>query len=159
MNTLAGILRNVRSNELTGCHEWAGGTHKSGYGVVCYQSKIHKAHRFFYEQLVGQIPEGLYVCHRCHNKICVNPEHLYAGTQLQNMQDMVNAGRQARGFLIAKHKMGSRNAAAKLTEEAVKVIRLRLASGERQAALAKEYGVSDSTIHSLVRFQTWREAA
>lgn len=71
------------------CVEWAGLRFRDGYGRV--GSK--QAHRVAWEQTYGPIPEGLFVLHRCDNRPCVNPEHLFLGTNTDNMQDMVAKGR------------------------------------------------------------------
>lgn len=140
------ILSRVSSKE-NGCLEWTGTVHKSGYGYVYWSCKVWKAHRLFFEFFKGPIPEGLYVCHKCHNKLCVNPDHLYAGTQRENMRDMVEAGRQAKGEKIAKHKRGTKNAAAKLTEAQIQEIPRLMAELGSQAAVARTLGVTDATIH------------
>lgn len=77
------------------CWLWTASTHKQGYGTFRVHSggKIVKAHRFAYELWVGEIPEGAQINHRCDNTACVRPEHLYAGTQTDNMQDMMRRGR------------------------------------------------------------------
>lgn len=79
------------------CWEWMGRLHKGGYGRFAVD-KRHKggyAHRQAYELSVGPIPEGLFVCHHCDNRKCVNPKHLYAGTHEDNVRDMLERGRQA----------------------------------------------------------------
>ena len=72
------------------------------------------AHRASYEAFVGQIPKGMYVCHACDNVACVNPNHLFLGTQKQNLQDMKTKGRSTRG---------EKNAMSKLTENDVRTIK------------------------------------
>lgn len=70
-----------------GCWEWLASRSAHGYGYFYYQSKVYKAHRLSYTLENGSIPEGLSVLHRCDNPPCVNPKHLYAGTQTDNMRD------------------------------------------------------------------------
>lgn len=77
----------------TGCWEWNGSRLKTGYGRVAHQHKVLGAHRVAHEVWIGPIPEGLQVNHHCDNPPCINPEHLYAGTAQENMQDKVNRGR------------------------------------------------------------------
>lgn len=83
-------------NEENGCWEWTARLDQSGYGLLCYDGGMKGAHRFSYKTYVGEIPEGIYVCHTCDNPKCVNPSHLFLGTQQDNMDDMYNKGRATR---------------------------------------------------------------
>ena len=76
----------------TGCWQWLGATH-AGYGVFGFNRQMMRAHRVSYELYVGPIPPGLSVLHRCDNPPCTNPDHLFVGTQLDNMRDMCAKGR------------------------------------------------------------------
>ena len=75
------------------CWLWNGALTSSGYGSIGINGKRISAHRFSYETFIGEIPEGMFVCHSCDVKICVNPEHLWVGTQYENMSDMWKKGR------------------------------------------------------------------
>ena len=151
------ILGRIRVCHESGCHEWTGYVRKSGYGQVTHAGKVHKAHRFFYEHHYGPISNGLYVCHRCHNRRCVNPEHLYVGTQSDNMNDMVVAGRQASGEKIAKTKRGDRNGSAKLSYEQVKQMRRKRAGGSTYQHIADSFGVTIATAWRAINRESWRE--
>lgn len=67
------------------CWVWVGATYSNGYGTMRYNKKQYVAHRLVYMKLVGAIPEGIEVAHTCHNRSCVNPEHLVLATHAQNM--------------------------------------------------------------------------
>lgn len=131
------------------CWLWTGHTNHAGYGTLGIDGGPDQfAHRLSYELHVGPIPEGMRVCHTCDNPPCVNPAHLFPGTNADNMEDKVRKGRQMRG---------SRQHFAKLTEETVVEIRRRYAAGGiMQKDLAAEYGVSRGTMSQLLSGQLWK---
>lgn len=133
-----------KSGGADSCWPWLGSVDR--YGV--FRSSVgHWAHRYSYVLNVGQLDRGVHVCHRCDNPICVNPQHLFAGTNTDNRLDSVRKGRQAKG---------EGNGQAKLRERDVIEIRRRLAKCERQRALAREFGVSQSTISAIATGLIWR---
>lgn len=127
----------------SGCWEWTGQIRDSGYGAAYRGGRPMRAHRFSWAIHHGD-PGELMVCHRCDNRRCVNPGHLFLGTRRDNIADMVAKGRQ---------NQGSRNGLAVLTEVAVKDIR---ASGDSYKVLAAKHGVSVSTIEAVRSRRTWR---
>ena len=131
-----------------GCWEWAAHKDRDGYGQFKIAERTQKAHRVAYQLYVGEIPAGLCVCHRCDNPGCVNPSHLFLGTQADNTHDRENKGR-------GKDQCGEKNGSSKLTEKQVIEIRARHSEGIAQVALAKELGVSQATISLIVRDHTW----
>lgn len=75
------------------CWGWLKSFHRQGYGQVGHANKTLRSHRVSYTLYVSPIPEGLYICHHCDNRWCVNPHHLFVGTHTDNMRDMVNKNR------------------------------------------------------------------
>jgi hypothetical protein len=129
-----------------GCWVWMGTTQVRGYGELLSHGRKHLAHRASYEAFIGPIPKGMYVCHTCDNVYCVNPGHLFLGTQKQNLQDMASKGRSTRG---------ERNARSKLTEKDVAKAKELLGSGSSCTGIAKMLNVSVSCISSIKRNERW----
>lgn len=130
-----------------GCIIWAGLTAGNGYGVIGHRSRNVYAHRIAYERAHGPIPDGLWVLHRCDNPLCINPDHLFLGTQRDNIDDMVSKNRQCRGESITS---------SKLTADLVREIRTKHASGRfSQRQLAREYHVGAMTINKIINRRTW----
>lgn len=142
-----------------GCWNWTG-SGNGRYGQISVNGRLEKAHRVSYKMHNGEIPEGLYICHKCDNTLCVNPDHLFAGTQQENLIDMNNKGRNTLKNDPSRAACGSDAGSAKLTDIAVMDIRSRYKKGPRHTSnthdLAKEYGVDDSTIRRILSRTTWR---
>lgn len=110
---------NTRKVE-SGCIEWQSTPTKLSYGRLRVNGKHKRAHRHAYELIHGALPADVMVLHRCDNRICVNPEHLFLGDNFANMQDMAEKGRAA-GF----NRVGAKHPMAKLTNEIVAQYRAR----------------------------------
>lgn len=80
----------------SGCFNFSGALDRKGYGKIGHKGKTCVASRLAYEKAVGQIPEGMNVCHKCDNPQCINPDHLFLGTQKANIHDMLAKGRSMR---------------------------------------------------------------
>jgi hypothetical protein len=130
------------------CWPWLAYRNEAGYGTIVVRGRQEKAHRVAFSLSKGQIPKGEVVCHRCDNPPCCNPGHLFAAPQAVNVADRDMKGRGAR-------LMGSRNGFAKLSEWQVAEIKSRLGRHGAGAVLAKEYGVSQSTISLIKRGIFW----
>ena len=128
-----------------GCWLWNAARCSGGYGTIKHHGKVVTAHRVAYEVYRGPIPDGMHVCHKCDNRICVNPDHLFLGTHADNMADMSKKNRQARG---------ADNGSAKLTEIDVRAIRAE--NSKSQSELGKDYGVSQSYISKIKRRESWK---
>lgn len=137
----------------TGCWEWNGilGIHGYAYTTDYQTNKRTHAHRVSYENFKGSIPSGLYVCHHCDNRKCINPEHLFVGTATENMQDAKQKNR-----LRCNPSKGSKNGHAKLDEEKVREIKQKIASGIRCTVIAREYGVGSTIIYRIKDGTGWK---
>lgn len=148
------FFQNFGQPNENGCRIWTGGSFKkSGYGRICEggdKGKTIYAHRLSWTIHYGDIPSGLCVLHRCDVRMCVNPDHLFLGTNAENMADKVAKGRQSR-------QSGESNPSAKLTKGDVEEIRRRYSSGLiSQETLAEYFGVSQTLIGMIVRERIWK---
>ena len=151
----------VRKTET--CWIWTGVRDKDGYGRTrpgTGKSYV-LAHRFSYELHHGPIPTGLHILHKCDNPPCVNPDHLFSGTNRDNIDDMVRKDRQLKGD---RHPLrlhpecvarGTRSAFAKLDDEKVRQVRILRAEGLSCPAIARLYGVAKSTIQRSANGLSW----
>lgn len=128
----------------SGCLLWLGGVNKDGYGQFAIRRRQHGAHTVALMATKGPIPKGMFVCHRCDVRSCINPEHLFLGTHADNMADRDAKGRAARG---------ERNAGAKIS--AADVLEIRRSPESNQAA-AIRYGIAESTVSFIRTRRTWR---
>ena len=139
-----------------GCWLWTGSRNPEGYGNFWVRDRIVRATHIAWELEHGVAPlEGFFVCHHCDNPSCVNPAHLFVGTQSDNMRDGYSKGRMLSQNHPERMARGARQWCAKLTPEIVREIRRRRAAGETIAALAREYGVGRRTLQDVVHRRTW----
>lgn len=130
------------------CWPWKGSPLNTGYGSWSY-GKRRTAHRATFELFFGST--DLQINHACGNRMCCNPDHLYAGTQKENIQDAIRHGT----FSPPPSFKGELNHKALLTAEQVKEIRCRLSGREKGCQLAREYGVTTHAISAIKRRKTW----
>ncbi len=140
-----------------GCWIWTAARSSWGYGFLGVAREgagmaMRGAHRISWELHRGAIPDGLSVLHRCDVPLCVNPDHLFLGTQKDNLKDMRFKGRGV-ALEVAR---GERNAMAKLTESGVLAIREKRAAGATYRELAEQHDTSLSNVASVVTRRTWR---
>jgi len=153
--------RRVNKSATNGCWLWTGAVYPNGYGHLggVYEERdIRKpvsryAHRLSYEFCVGKIPAGLQVLHRCDVRHCVNPKHLFVGTQKDNVQDAISKCRAT---------VCSNNAMAKLTEaDAIQIRKEYEAATIKRgvrAALSRVFRVSHITITRIIKRERWKYA-
>ena len=154
------FLQNIVIDE-SGCWIWQGAKNKSGYGTMTVEKKTVFAHRYSYQYHIGEIPEKLFVCHKCDNPSCINPEHLFLGDNYINILDASIKNRLATGSKNGAHthkekvRKGSMIGTAKLTENQVLEIR-SMYKIIPQKQLAKNYGVSRGTIQNIHEGRNWK---
>jgi hypothetical protein len=132
------------------CWIWTASLSTHGYGQIGVNGGIQRAHRVAWMLTFGAYPVGA-LLHRCDNRSCCNPAHLFLGTQADNLRDMRMKGR---GSTPPLH-LGERNVNAKLTPDRVREIRQRHSAGESAYQLARVFGVWRHTIDSIVHRRTW----
>jgi len=142
------ILLNLIASETDNCIEWPYARVADEYGVITLNKKPYRTTHVSWEIANGtQVPKGKKVCHICDNPPCINPRHLFLGTNIDNMQDAKEKDRLARG---EDHGL------AKLTEDAVREIRQSFTS---QRKLAAKFGVATQTIYCVRIGKTWTHVA
>lgn len=132
--TIAELLMPV---PFSGCILWLGTLNTSGHGRIQVDGKKTYVHRLFYERAHGPIPSGLNVCHRCDVRSCVNPEHLFVGTQADNMGDCSAKGRSAKGFKLPQTKLSGQQ------------ISMILKDRRLHREIAADFGISQGYVTSL----------
>lgn len=151
------------------CWIWKGKKYRNGYGQAYGGRRPNGktferlAHRMAYELAFGTIPEGLCVCHKCDNRLCCNPDHLFLGTQKENLQDMVKKGRAVKAEDSWTHKQpervrrGMTHHTTRISDDDVRHIRARWAQGNiSYAELGREMNLSSGAIWNIVNNVTWR---
>lgn len=143
----------TRGMDPDACWEWRGPLNSNGYGRFATDNRQELAHRVAFRLFRGEVPAGMNVCHACDNRLCVNPDHLWAGTQSENLLDAV-----AKGRMVPPNVAPEDNGNAKLQPPQVAEIRAAYRDGVLQRVLATRFRVSVSTISGIVNNKTWKEA-
>ena len=144
-NTREDVARILASNSdagASGCLNWTGLKNWRGYGALRMDGKMVGAHRAAYALANGELPSGAHVIHSCDNRACINPAHLRAGTNQENIADKANKGR----------------AGKKLTAEAAKEIKNMLSQGYKQYKIATQFGIHQSCVSDIKRGVSWSAA-
>lgn len=132
------VFSRARLNIETGCWEWTGGKIRGGYGSICLAGRAQRAHRAAFVATYGAIPVGLCICHRCDNPTCVNPNHLFAGSQSENLRDAIQKGRRS-----------------VLDVATVLQIKSLLKQGISRKEIAQTYGTSKAVVTLIALGTTW----
>lgn len=133
------------------CWEWQASLNNKGYGKFGIDDNIIYAHRVSWVISSGEIPDGLFVLHKCDNRKCVNGKHLFLGTAKDNSDD-----RDAKGRTKPGHVPGEKNGRAKLKVTDVIEIRKMIEDEIDMVSIAKKYSVGQSTIFGIKWKQTWK---
>lgn len=132
------------------CWNFQGGINSTGRGIFRIGKNNIHAHRVAWMFTYGDIPENMQICHHCDNGKCVNPKHLFLGTQLDNMRDMIKKGRKVT-------RVGEDDPKSKLTEkEVLQIRRLWKQRFYSQFKIADQFSVSRSTIQAIVEKRIWK---
>lgn len=137
----------IRVDKETGCQEWIAALNSDGYGKFGIDGSWVLAHRFSWTLVYGSIPCGMLILHKCNNPKCVNPSHLYVGTDADNARDMLEADPYCRS--------GEANNRAKLSNSNVIEIRRLLSEGVMQKDIAPIFGVHSGSISKIANGKIW----
>lgn len=159
------------------CWKWLAGKFEQGYGLIRYNGKTSYAHRVSYSVTRGEIPKGLCVLHKCDNRECINPNHLWLGTKAQNNTDRHLKGRDATGLRSGPHTRpesrarghrngahthpecilrGEDNGCSKLTQANILEIHELRKTGMLQREIASKFGVSQVLISKVLLRKVWK---
>ena len=148
---IALFLKSKTSESPSGCWEWKAGR-VVGYGCVpswCGGGRY--AHRAMYEAAVSPIPVGMYVLHSCDNRLCINPEHLFIGTHLDNIKDMHSKNRQRGGSMPNEN-----NPSCKFSDGKIKEIRDARKHGLLLGQIVKKFGISETHTLRVLKHESRR---
>ena len=129
------------------CWEWSAGKNSAGYGAFYPKNKQILAHRYSYELHNGKIPDGHFVLHKCDNPSCVNPSHLIAGSQKDNLDDMDRKGRRY---------SGESHHSSKMNKHSVNELRVAANNGASVSDLSIKYGISQAQVYRIKNKELWR---
>lgn len=143
------LLSNYK--ETNPCWEWTGSINTGGYGQININGRPERCHRLSWMIFKGEIPAGMCVLHKCDNRKCFNPNHLFLGTKQQNTNDMIRKGRK-----VDVPRCGNNSAHRILSEKDVLFIRNLYNKDKNQSKIARMFGVSPSAIHLIVKNKNWK---
>ncbi len=145
------------SIETDECQEWPFSRNNRNYGIVFFEGGMKLVHRVAQKLTDPAFDESLCSLHKCDNRPCFNPRHLFQGTRGDNNRDMRAKGRNRAGFQFTPiHKTGESNNLAKLKTSDVIRIRELNASGVSRASIATEFGITQTNLSFIVNRKTWK---
>jgi len=150
--------KRIKTGNPDECWPWSGAHNEHGYGSVCKDGVLRKAHRVAWELTFGKIPEGKWVLHKCDNPPCCNPNHLYIGTIVENTKDAIERKRFRSGdqHWMKKH-IGSANPNTKLKEETVRLVLLEASQKLLNAnQISKKFNIPRTTLRRIIDRVTWK---
>ena len=131
-----------------GCWVWYRGKDWDGYGIISINDKSDKAHRISYKTFVEDFPENLQVLHKCDNPSCINPDHLFLGSNKDNMHDKIKKGRD--------RVRGEQSVISKLNDVQVRKLREDFKNGIKYSQLGPKYGITPEQASNIVRRKVWK---
>lgn len=137
------------------CWNWTASGRGQGYGAIKIDGIVYDAHRIAYIITYGDIPDGMWVLHKCNNRACCNPNHLYAGTRSDNTKDSFNDGTLS--LINAKKAHGEAHGQSKLKLQQVNEIRELIKSGRTIRSVANQYGISHSQVFRIKAGREWNK--
>lgn len=145
------LWSNIKLAPGESCWEWKKYRNQKGYGRTSREDRLYLAHRLAYESANGPIPEGLDVLHKCDNPPCCRPDHLFTGTNDQNVKDRQSKGRSSKKSI----NRGEKNGMSKFSPSQVQEIRTLASQGLSTHQIAKRYGVWNMAIWRIVKRKRW----
>lgn len=151
----------ARTRRTKSCRVWLGARTTSGYGCIFHMGRTRTVHRVLWESLYGRIEQNLCVCHTCDTRLCLEISHLFLGTNADNVHDRVTKQRSATGSRNGRYTKpqqtarGTKSATSKLTEDKVRLIRQLFIPGNGPK-IANKFGVTPTTIYTVVKRKSWK---
>lgn len=142
------FINNINDVVFTNCWEWVASTDGTGYGMFYINGKIVKAHRASWQLYFGEIPPSMLVLHKCDNRKCINPRHLFLGNHKDNSQDMIKKGRN-------RPVIGEAHGMSRLKEPQVSEIKKLIKSGMAQRKIAAKFFISAATVCNISKKRYW----